>query len=206
MKTNIFKIISTSINSILLLDTMSKERLERLVGKVVTIELEPLNMVFQLSFSPTGVFIKPNHNLPTNTTISGTPLSLLSLALASEKKRFFAEDLKIVGDAELGQQVVALFDELSIDWEEYLSKWTGDTTAHYFGLIVRNANNWLKDVEDSFTQDLNEFVHEEINLFPPSAALEDFFNEVDQLRLATDRIEARIKAFLSTLHEAGELK
>jgi len=181
------------MNACLRMDPESKLRLSRLQGRVITIELLPFHYIFQCQFTEAGVTLHANEPFPAEAALRGTPLNLLGVMLAKDHRhRFFAEDLVITGNAELGQQVIELFDELQIDWEEQLSHLTGDVPAYHVGRFIRGISEWLRRTEKTVAQDVNEFVHEETDWFPAREALQDFFNDIDGLRMDVDRMEARI--------------
>jgi ubiquinone biosynthesis protein UbiJ len=187
------KKLQTILNSYLALDPESKQRLKQLADHVVTLELKGINLTFQLVFTNNKVVIKSDNFMQADTIIKGTPLSLLRMTLTSgDRKKFFADDISIEGNLDLGQQVIDLFDNLDIDWEEYLSRLTGDVPAHQINRVLRNIKKFTTRLRDTMTQNINEYTHEEINLFPPREALQDFFYDVDALRMDTDRLEARM--------------
>jgi ubiquinone biosynthesis accessory factor UbiJ len=194
--------LTKAINSYLDLDPESRQRLKKLHGKAITIEFLPLHFTFQCLFNEDSVNIQTDETYPTDTKIRGTPLQMLAVAMTKDNRhRFFAEDLIIEGNAELGQQVIELFDELSIDWEDHLSRFVGDVPAYHAGRIVRRINTWLGHTEESLTQNMNEYIHEEAKWLPTREALQDFFSEVDLLRMDVDRIEARIKHLCTKIIE-----
>jgi ubiquinone biosynthesis protein UbiJ len=181
--------LQKALNRYLALDPESSQRLAALNGKWVALELLPLKLTFFLHFNQGQALLSSSALELPETTITGTPLRLMLLALVphTERKRFFADDVVMLGNAALGQQVIELFDQLSIDWEEYISRVVGDVPAHHAGNIVRQASNWMLKTRDILLQNLNEYMHEEINLFPPGEALQDFFHDVDVLRMDTDK-------------------
>jgi ubiquinone biosynthesis protein UbiJ len=201
MMSFIEKKIQTLLNKIILLDPESKHRLSELDGKIVTLSLNMLQGInFQLHFNPTGVELKTSDLSKADTTITGTPLSLLHLSLSPiNRKKFFAEDVTIEGNIELGQQVIALFDELDIDWEEYLSQWVGDVPSHNIGRIAKKMRKFSKKIREALCQNINEYTHEEIKLFPPAEELQNFFHDVDVLRMDTDRLEAQIQKLTKSI-------
>jgi ubiquinone biosynthesis protein UbiJ len=182
-----------AINSWLALDPESKRRLHEMQGKIVTVELSAIDLSFHLVFLETGIEIKHGEVGKSDTVIKGTPLRLLHLALSrSSRQKFFSDDVSITGNLELGQKVIDLFDHLEIDWEEILSRFIGDVSAHHLGNVARQFKSWTQQTRETFIQNANEYVHEEITLFPPREALHDFFHDVDALRMDTDRLEARV--------------
>lgn len=185
--------ITKAINAILHLDPDSESRLKDLKDKVITIELLPFHFKFQLIFSDLGIKVQEGDTLTFNTAITGTPLQMLAMLQAPDARhRFFSDDLTITGDALLGQKVVQLFDELSIDWEECLSHLIGDIPTHYASQMFKQVNSWMRQTQQSMVQNVNEYMHEELTLFPTPEELQDFFYDIDELQAAADRIAARI--------------
>lgn len=193
--------LSKTINAYLALDPESKMRLQQLRDKVITIELLPWHVIFQCEFNAEGIVIH-DENTSSDAKISGTPLQMTAMLLVKEDRhQFFAEDLKIEGNVELGQQVIFLFDHLHIDWEEYLSHLTGDVSAHHIGRLLRNTTSWLKKTEQNTTDNIRDYIHEEKTWLPAKEALQDLFNDIDVLRMDTDRIEAKIKMLAEGIQE-----
>jgi ubiquinone biosynthesis accessory factor UbiJ len=197
--------LTKAMNAYLNLDPESKQRLHKLQGKIITIEFLPFHFIFQCLFSEHGIDIKTDDLLKADTTIRGTPMQMLGVMITKDNRhRFFADDLKIEGNAELGQQVTELFDELQIDWEEHLSRLVGDVPAHHIGRLIQNIGSWLHNTEQSVTQDTSDYLHEEAAWFPSDVALQDFYDEIDTLRMDVDRIEARIKQGMESLTDHEE--
>jgi ubiquinone biosynthesis accessory factor UbiJ len=193
MQKQALEVLQQAINRYLALDPESKTRLCGMQGKCVTIELVGTGLVLQLEFTAEKVCLKQEVLEKPDTYIKGTPLTMLRMALTQgDRKHFFAEDVSIEGNLDLGQQVIDLFDQLEIDWEEYLSRWTGDVPAHQFGRMLRKVKNMVQHTREILLQNVNEYAHEEAEWFPSEEALRDFFMDVDKLRMDVDRIEARI--------------
>jgi ubiquinone biosynthesis accessory factor UbiJ len=202
MKKLIFSSLNKAINSYLALDPESQLRIKQLHGKTIAIEFLPFHLTFLCQFSDDGIHIFSNDNHTTDTTICGTPIQMVGVMIAKENRhRFFAEDIVIEGNAELGQQVVDLFDHIHIDWEDHLSKIVGDVPAYHAGRIFHKFNSWLEASENSLSENINEYVHEEAKWLPAREALQDFFSGVDITRMDIDRMDARIKALTTIIDE-----
>lgn len=200
MKTVLLPFLTDVINAYLLLDTESTSRLNKLQGKRITIELLPFHWVFHCTFTVQGVTLEDNEMLAPDAYLRGTPLQMMGVMLAKEERhRFFADDLTLEGDAEVGQQVIALFDELHIDWEEYLSRVIGDAPAYHARRMMQDIGDWLKRTDKTLTDDVNEFIHEEAEWLPTREALNDFFQDIDGLRMDVDRVEAKINQLQTAL-------
>lgn len=200
MKKMLLPSLTKAINTYLELDPESTQRLQKMQGRAIAIELLPFHFTFQCVFTEKGVSIHADDSIETETQIRGTPLRMAGVMFAKEdRQRFFADDLVMEGNAAFGQQVIDLFDEMQIDWEEHFSRVVGDVSAHHIGRFVRGVSSWLSNTEKSFTQDINEYVHEEAELFPANEALKDFFRDIDTLRMDVDRVEARINHLRTSL-------
>ncbi|MHB1946703.1 MAG: ubiquinone biosynthesis accessory factor UbiJ [Gammaproteobacteria bacterium] len=194
MKQWIIESLQKALNYYLALDPESRQRMHALQGKVITIDLLGLGVSFQLVFDNDQVKLSTSDFVSSATQIKGTPLSLLRMALSQgDRKQFFSDDVSIDGDLDLGQEVIDLFDQLEIDWEEYLSHLTGDVSAHQIGRFARKIKQISERTRSVLLQNVNEYVHEEIDLVPANEAIKDFFSDVDDLRMDVDRMAARIE-------------
>jgi len=186
--------LEKAINRYLALDPESEQRIALLQDKVVTVEMTGVPLSVQLLFADKTIQLKWQDFIEPDLVIRGTPLNLLHMSLAAPDKRqaFFAADVVIEGNMELAQHVLAIFAELEIDWEDYFSRWMGDVPAYQSGRFVREFKKITRTVRKTFTEYVNEYCHEEINVVPPVEALQDFFKDVDELRLDVERLAARV--------------
>lgn len=192
------QLLEKALNRYLALDHESKRRIALLRDKKVTIELLGTPLIVQMIFAEEKVQLDWNPTTTPDIRIKGTPLNLLHMSIAPEQRqRFFAEDVVVEGNMELAQHVLAIFDDLEIDWEEQLSQWIGDVPAHQTGRVLRSVKAFSQRVRRSLLRNVNEYVHEEVNLFPPPEALQHFFHDVDELRMDVDRLEARIEKLIN---------
>jgi ubiquinone biosynthesis accessory factor UbiJ len=153
-------------------------------------------------FTESGIELHRHTDAKSDTEIIGTPLQMLGVVIHKTKRQqFFAEDVKINGDAELGQSVVELFDQLEIDWQEQISHVIGDVPTQHISNFMQRMKGWLSSTEQSFTANVSDYVHEEKQWLPAREELQDFFNDIDALRMDTDRMEARIQHLIQTQRE-----
>jgi ubiquinone biosynthesis accessory factor UbiJ len=182
-------VIDKIINQYLKLDPTSEQRLVKLAGKLIAINVGYFDYTLYLLLQSEGVALLKDSAQQPDVTLRGTPLDFLRYSLSNK----FTGDIAVSGDMEVAQQFKELFAQLDIDWEEQLSKVTGDVVAHQIGKFFRALCEWCKRSADTLRQDVSEYVQEEAQLFPPRAELQDFFADVDKLRDDVERIELRIK-------------
>lgn len=193
IKTLLLSSFEKAVNYYLKLDPDSVQRLASLEGKTATIEWLPFHLVFQCHFTQQQVKIYADALLMSDVTISGTPWQMLNMMnYPKERQYFFNEKINITGNAELGQQIVALFDKMQWDGEEYLAKLIGDVPAYHINRITNCFQQWMHQTKESLIDNVNEYIHEEKEYLPCQEAVNDFFADIDTLRMDVDRLEARI--------------
>lgn len=125
-------------------------------------------------------------------TIEGTPLALARLATPDATRVFRGGGLQITGDAEIAQGFQKLFAAAQPDFEEELSRITGDAFAHHLASLARSAIKFGLKTRDTFVQNVAEYLTEEGRDVPAKFEVDEFLAGVDAIREATDRLEARI--------------
>ncbi len=196
--------LDAALNACLRLDPGTLQRLAALSGKVIAIELRGLDITLYLLPSASGMQVSGVHEGAPDTLLSGTPLALARLGVTKhEPGTLFSGDVEIRGDIELGQRFKAILDAIDIDWEEQLSKLTGDVIAHQVGNAVRDMLGWSRRAADTLGRDTAEYLHEESRDLPKRDEVEEFLAGVDTLRSDADRIEARIHRLRGLMQHRG---
>ena len=187
--------LESSINALLRLDPFAREKLARHHGKVIGIHLRgPEITLYFIPDQKGELQLLGSIEGEPDALLSGSPLDLLRSGDKEQGSRqLFAGRVSISGDTGLAHDFGATLGNLDIDWEEQLSKLTGDIIAHQLGNSVRHAAYWAKKTGARLESDLGEYLVEEARLLPHPLEVEDFISQVDQIREATDRLEARIR-------------
>ena len=189
--------IESALNQYLSLDPLALSRFSSLEGKIIAIEIKGLNKTLCLFPSTDGFMILTDFDGEADATISGTPLALGKMGLVKDPKDLlFSGEIEIEGDTAVANRFNRLLSQLDIDWEEILAQNIGDIAAHKIGNLFQSANQWLSRSKNSVVLDSGEYIQEETKLSPSNAELRQFINKVDELREATDRLEAKIKIII----------
>ncbi len=104
--------------------------------------------------------------------------------------------MEIRGDTDTGQAFQDILSEVDLDWEEPLSRLTGDVIAHQAGKLVHEGRQFIRQACGTLEQDLSEYLQEEARLLPARIEVHYFLDEVDRLRSDTDRLTARVARLL----------
>lgn len=189
--------LETSINLVLKQDSATLEKFASLQGKVIAFELTDLNLTLYLFPHTEGVQVQYLYQGQADTTLQGSALAFINMSLGDSTESFFSGEVRIKGEIELGQHFKRILDQLDLDWEEWLSAYTGDLVAYKAGNLIRSFNSWGKNALNILELDAREYIQDEGQLSPHSAEQEEFANNISQLRDDTARLEARV----SRLHK-----
>ncbi len=198
------KALQLAINQAMSLDEHMPAKLQALNGKVLEMIIAPLEVNFFIHFSEGTMLLLDEYENQVDTVIHSNPIGLIRLSLlpASKARSLFNDKVRISGDIELGQNVKKLFDEMDIDWEGHLAQFTGDVVAHQIGSLVRKGMEFTKHFGESMRHNVTEYLQEELRAVPTRDELDDFFNDIDELSLSVERLQAQINQLLSR-HEAN---
>ncbi|MES9852933.1 MAG: SCP2 sterol-binding domain-containing protein [Candidatus Thiodiazotropha sp. L084R] len=186
--------IEQLLNQAIKLDPESPTRLAPMQGSVIQLDLIGLGTSIYLVPEPQGFQLLSYYEGEPDCLLRGTLLDLASMRHDRKSAdQLFSGSVTIEGDTALAQRFGEFFSALDIDWEEQLSRLTGDIAAHEIGSIVRGAMDWGKSVNHTASLNFKEYLEEELRLIPGRFEIEPFVNEVDRLRDDVERLEARIQ-------------
>ncbi|TFF72641.1 hypothetical protein DRM94_17125 [Aeromonas taiwanensis] len=185
-------VIETSLNQLLTLDKQSPERLRKLAGKVLKLELRELKPLWFV-FSDRRLDVLARYEGEADAVLS---LSLTALGLLKEPSaltRYIREEkLDLSGDPQLVQAFSALLGELDIDWEEELSRYTGDVLAHTLCSGARQARRLVGRELCRSQRQLAEYLTEEARLAPGPLEVASFNDDVEVLAQQLKAVELRL--------------
>lgn len=193
-------LITNTLNSYLQMDPEAKPRLEHLNQQALAIHVQPFDLALQLYFNEGEIQVLTESIVEPKATIKATPLQFINAFFdKANRQEHIANDFVILGDASFAADVMAFFDELQIDWEDFLAKAIGDVPAHFLKRFFLQGKSVIKETKESCAEQVKEYIHEEANWQPSKEALQDFFAEIDELRMHADRVEAKINVLKNKL-------
>ncbi len=185
--------LEAAINTTLAMDPAGAKKLKPLEGCVLELNITSLDQSIFFLVEKERIKLQSADLQPT-VTLSGSSSALLKLAFQKDKNSLFKrKEVSLSGDAVRAQQILTFASAISIDWEGLLGEAIGETPAHLLTTGLQSGFIWGKNLTSSFRQDLEEFVKYELRLLPSRAIAATQFEAIDQLRLATDRLEAKFK-------------
>lgn len=184
--------IASLLNRNIAASSRAQDLCERLEGRSLGVQVEGLRLhVVARIESQRIVLAQEAHGEP-DATVSGTPLTLLSMVGPGARARLRSGAVTISGDADIAQSFQDLMRAAQPDFEEELSRLVGDVTAHQIGNVVRAAGGWSRKAAATLAANVSEYLQEESRDLVTRTELEEFLASVDELRELGDRLQARL--------------
>ncbi|MBJ6136789.1 SCP2 domain-containing protein [Marinobacter litoralis] len=185
-------IVEAALNRALALDPAGREALLRaLAGPVQFNITAPFATSWTLGRGGHQVQVRSQPDDEAVLSISGKPVAFAALALGDD--RVFADErLQVTGDTALAHQLQRAMDQLQPDWEAAMARHIGDVPAHLLGKSIRNAVQWSQNAFHTMNANVEEYLHEESRALPGRRELEATFQDIDELNLQVERLEARL--------------
>lgn len=159
---------------------------------------------FQISAINTSVVILENGNLAiagnSNTPDATVKIpSGVALRLITRDETAKSQ-IDITGDTHLVTELSRVLQNISWDYEEDLSKLTGDATAHKLGEWSRETIAGVKKQSINVAEMVSEYWQEEMPMIAKKRHVEVFIAQVDTLRADIERTEKRLEKLISKIN------
>jgi ubiquinone biosynthesis protein UbiJ len=190
--------IEKAIEAVLRLDEPTRTRLAELDGKTIQVNLSSPNLSLLLSVVGSAVHLSQAEpdtgevmGITADATISGSLSALRSLIDGNDA--IYTGKVTLEGDIGVGQSLKQLLAQLDPDWQDAVSPVLGDGLTHRLDMAQTGFFAWLGRTRTAASSNTSEYLQEELELLAPNSLVRGFCEEVDELRSAADRLEARLK-------------
>lgn len=192
--------LEQALNRYIALDPEARQRLAQLHGRVIGIEVLGTGVRLYLIPGPARLQLLSCYEGEPECLLRGTPLALAGLKTggsgAHGAELILTGAVEFQGDTELGHRFGAILAGLDIDWEQRLSRLTGDALAHEIGNGVRALTGWGRHVGGVLSDELRYCLQEQARLLPERADIDAYVKEVDSCRDDVERLQARVERLL----------
>lgn len=195
--------LETVVNTALNYDPASQKKLAG-ISDILAIESTAPALSLYCHGSADGIRFMAHCESSVTTRLRGTPIALL--ALLKQPTSLANSGVELAGSVALLQQWQSVIQELDIDWEDAISTVLGDIAGPMLANKLRTGSSWVKDQQTQHTQLLKEYLPEELRVIPSKAELESFYQEVNSLKLDTDRLNARFDSLANKLKNHTKTK
>jgi ubiquinone biosynthesis accessory factor UbiJ len=190
----IMPVLESALNRYVSLDANKEDLLMLLKGKIIALTIQPFDETLYLCPTGDSIQIIDQTVTPPDTIISGSAWALGLMGMSTKPMRsVFSGEVKIEGDIQTGKQFQELFKKLDIDLEGLLAQYAGADLASRISQFFRSGQEWGKETIETFKLNTAEFLQEETRDLPAKPEIDIFYQQVDELRNTSDRVESRIE-------------
>lgn len=189
-----------AINHVLRYDPVALRQLGRSQGRLLAIVIDgaiPVRVRVQdngISLSAGNNYEETSAEASADATLSGSLSDFLALARADDKANTLINSaIDMDGDSEFAIGLTRVAQQLDIDWEAVIEPATGSLLAHQLGKGLRGLLKWGKSTAATYRVAVKDYLEDEAQLVTPKPLIAQFADDVDDLKLATDRLAARIE-------------
>jgi ubiquinone biosynthesis protein UbiJ len=180
------------INKALAYDPGTRNGLQKLHGQVLAIHITAPDIQIFVTPDSDGLRLMAQWEGDIDTRISGSLVALARLA-NQDVHNLKDSGVDVMGKTALLADWQQLVKNIDIDWEEILTQFMGDIVGHQAAQLIRTKLDWVGARVNTGQRLVREFLTEELKTIPGKNELEDFYRQVDDLRLAVDRAAARVE-------------
>lgn len=193
MQASAFEAAEKLINAALEYDPATQRQIAALEGKLLLVEstMPPLKVAIEATSA--GIMLHNNWQDSADTTVSGSLLAMLSLAINNDQQISFAgTGISVNGDLDFLIKINNLMRNLNVDWEAALATIIGDIPAHILADTLRKSSTVARDAGRRAKSAATEIAQEELRLTPSTAEHQDFSDRLRDLSSEVERAAARI--------------
>jgi ubiquinone biosynthesis protein UbiJ len=151
--------LETAVNHVLQLDMESPERVKKLEGRLLQVDLEGLGITLFFTFKHGVVRVRLDAEGKPDTVISGTPVALFSMAEPEDVDWGLPNSkVQINGDASLARDLERIFSKLDPDWEGPLAGMFGDVAGHQLAQGLRQGAEAAKETARSASKVISDII------------------------------------------------
>ncbi len=173
--------------------TPARELCAELEGRVFAVRVKDTSLAMHFVVGSGEVFLVSEYGDDPDVVVTGSLLSLATLAGPDGNSAIRDGAVDLTGDAALAQQFQTLLRYGRPDFEEELSGAVGDVVAHTVGEFARSVGRWGKEARSTLRQNVSEYLQEESLAVPSRYETEALRKNIDSLRDDVARFEARLK-------------
>tara|TARA_Y100000766_G_scaffold208270_1_gene180008 strand:+ start:345 stop:968 length:624 start_codon:yes stop_codon:yes gene_type:complete len=182
-----------SIAAALARDTVTARRISALAGKRILISSRQPDWQLWLTPASDTINLSTSSDAPADVELHAPASLLARLLVSSDRKAVLQDpDVELLGDSQVLIALQNALADLQLDGEAELARWLGPVAGHAIGSALRRSHQWGRDSRASLRQTLAEYLTEESRQLVGQAEARARAEQLHDLRLQLDRLEARV--------------
>lgn len=182
-----------SIVAALARDPVTARRIDALAGKRILVSSRQPDWQLWLMPAHGTINLTTTSDAPADVELHAPASLLARLLVSSDRKAVLQDpDVELLGDSQVLIALQNALADLQLDGEAELARWLGPVAGHAIGSALRRSHQWGRDSRASLRQTLAEYLTEESRQLVGQAEARARAEQLHDLRLQLDRLEARV--------------
>lgn len=183
-------------------DPGTRNSIKSMSGRILAIEVTQPQFTLYLTVEHDQVRLPLAVDSEPEATLRGSLTDLAAL-MSRESFSLANSGVTLQGNAQLVQQWRRILHRLDIDWEEPLNNLVGDLAGHPLAQGLRSLAGKMRRDANNLPVYLADYLTDELQLLVSHDEAELFFDDINQLRSASDRLEARLQRLIETMNRGN---
>lgn len=188
-------LIVSSFNRYLDCDPERAQALENINDKILSITIKEANFTLIMQVQNARFFEADlSQQIDASIIVS---MHVLSGKMRGQDQNQLLKDgiIEIQGDSHVASVFNKVMNEIEIDWQDVISKYTGDIVARQITTGAKSVASVLRRLGDNLRLDVRDYLQDDLQIAVTESEVEHFVEQVDDLRARTDRLEARLNKY-----------
>lgn len=188
-------LIVSSFNRYLDCDPERAQALENIDDKILSITIKEANFTLIMQVQNARFFEADlSQQIDASIIVS---MHVLSGKMGGQDQNQLLKDgiIEIQGDSHVASVFNKVMNEIEIDWQDVISKYTGDIVARQITTGAKSVASVLRRLGDNLRLDVRDYLQDDLQIAVTESEVEHFVEQVDDLRARTDRLEARLNKY-----------
>ena len=188
-------LIVSSFNRYLDCDPERAQALENINDKILSITIKEANFTLIMQVQNARFFEADlSQQIDASIIVS---MHVLSGKMGGQDQNQLLKDgiIEIQGDSHVASVFNKVMNEIEIDWQDVISKYTGDIVARQITTGAKSVASVLRRLGDNLRLDVRDYLQDDLQIAVTESEVEHFVEQVDDLRARTDRLEARLNKY-----------
>ncbi|MEM7610671.1 MAG: SCP2 sterol-binding domain-containing protein [Pseudomonadota bacterium] len=199
----LFKPLTSLINKRIGEQTVARDLAAELAGECMAIRVDGTGLAVFLHMVDGMLELRTRYEDEPSVVLSGSPLSLAKLAGKDPQSVIRQGQVKMSGDALLGEKFQKLLRFAQPDLEDELAGVVGDVAAHQAGNLARSIAGAAESISDKLYSGFGDYLTEDSEALPSQEQFAAFRKDIEHLRDDVARAEARV-AVIKSRRAEGE--
>ncbi|ARN74198.1 ubiquinone biosynthesis accessory factor UbiJ [Oceanicoccus sagamiensis] len=196
--------LEAAINAALKLDPSTLNKLAELQDHVFLLHCSSPELSLYLIPGNGDIRLCGFYDGTADTALTGSFNEFTKLATSADPASALINgELELHGDSQALISLQKILKQLDIDWEAPLASIFGDVIGHQLGRNIRQGFRFGLQALQGIKRQVDEYIVEESDLVPPRWQVDHFLNDIDQLAMRTDRLNAQIQKLKQRLNPQG---